>query len=583
MIRKKYIRIVTTLFIGGFLAAQVSAMEQGAQQLTNTQLQTIQAEAAQAIQEMNQNGTTIETILQEMAQDEAQYAAPFNTGIPQIDELTQQAGILLPAIPNFEKDRQRAQNQNTVLLGHPKVPVALYKRDLYELPFFAADLAIAYAGFHVYKQYRIEHLYKILTTHTETTIEELEKIQSLQKQIESKSLDAAQQETTQKELDTLWEKFGEQHAYIGYNPFKLDMLLPLIGTMIGHAASSYAQSKIILKNSFVPEAQFAYTKKADGSYERFELDRMYTPTIDDYKKLFDTNQKHNHNDVATALKTAATFYGYVGLSSVFWSKSPFAAMTALRLFIIHNPNTPITDNMPDIGPLIPDEAIEKGWYKITGLPDWLYTVKNAPATRYVMEAIILGRILILIDRAYHGAWIKHVQTNTNELITLLKQYQATHELSNKNPDKQHAQKQLKDFIATGTTITSWRTACHDLFVHKVMGRASVQVRVVSWLTTAISASLLWKSRTPIKFIYNGAKTGIISTEALLIGGLITAYYGGILFGPIVAQSAYIVYQDIKHVAQSIKNYVLKNWQSKKEDPAIVATDQEKINNVSVTN
>jgi hypothetical protein len=199
MVSKLYIRIITTLFIGGFLSAM--GMEQSqAPALTTAQMQSIQAETQQALHDM-QTSETIEAIMQEIEQDKAPTtASPLKTGIPQIDELTEAMGSSLPAMPNLNKERQRAQDQNTILLGQPKIPVALYKRDLYELPFFAADIAIAYAGFHVYKQNRIEHLYKTLIQHTDSAIETLQKVQSLQKQIDSKTLDTASQETTQKEI-----------------------------------------------------------------------------------------------------------------------------------------------------------------------------------------------------------------------------------------------------------------------------------------------------------------------------------------------------------------------------------------------
>jgi len=182
---------------------------------------------------------------------------------------------------NFQKERETAKWQNTIVLGHPKSPVALYKRDCIELPFLISDVALAYWFFYTFRQNRIKHIQTAFTENIDWYIEKFERIEQMNKKIADTdpNLSFTEIMTQHKELleehETIWLEIADSHHYLGYNPFKREIIMPFLGAILGHKTSSYLQGKLLVKQSFTPDALFAY--KPDGT--PFQLDKMWAPSI----------------------------------------------------------------------------------------------------------------------------------------------------------------------------------------------------------------------------------------------------------------------------------------------------------------
>jgi hypothetical protein len=182
---------------------------------------------------------------------------------------------------NFQKERDHAKWQNTVVVAHPKVPVALYKRDLIELPLFATDLALAYWFFYTFKQNRINYIYTEMTTNADWYLAEFEKFAQIDqncREIQQSARTFSEKITQQEELikiaKTMFEEIASRHHYLGSNPFKKELLLPFLAALAGHKLTSIAKGKLLVQQSFTPEALFAYNP--DGSV--FNLDTTWQPS-----------------------------------------------------------------------------------------------------------------------------------------------------------------------------------------------------------------------------------------------------------------------------------------------------------------
>jgi len=119
---KRYIRVITSLFMLGFCAAAVPMQQEQASILTPAKLQRLlQAETQYALA---MNNFSYDTPAQQAAAPQS--SASLKTGMAEIDELLQ-FGQDQQALPTFTKERERMRDQNTILLSHPKIPIALYK------------------------------------------------------------------------------------------------------------------------------------------------------------------------------------------------------------------------------------------------------------------------------------------------------------------------------------------------------------------------------------------------------------------------------------------------------------------------
>jgi len=481
----------------------------------------------------------------------------LNDFIPGLDKTTKA----------FEKERERAQYQNTILLGHPKSPVALYRRDLMELPFFAADIAIAHLFFENIKNKRVDYVYRSLTEDTATYIELLTQIKEIQKSLENPTTN---QEEAKQKLIELFMPIAEKHSYIGNNPFKLEVVMPFLSAILGHNLSRYAQEQCIVKKSFAPEAQYAYTQDKDGNYQRFEMEGYFaTPSLDDWKNNmhdFHNNMRHNANPMDPAIATAKLelnmFYSFL-----LPGNAPMSTMSAIKWQAINNPNANfIGDQIPDATDILPENLLAKGMYKLAGLPNWLYEARNSRTARLAIEIAVLATITTHIDDIYNTTWLEHIEKNIDALLTLLHAYETVKHLPNENVEKETVCNDLLTFIQTGNTCASWKDACFKFFFHKEMGRMGVLARISAWTVTAVASSLLWKSRSLIKFGFTAAKNNMIPAEAWAVGGLVTAYMS-LLIVPITLVSAVQVYQDACWIKDKIKDKI-KSFFSKESDDQV---------------
>jgi|GEM_PF-3539091 len=472
-----------------------------------------------------------------------------------------------PFVPfRSEKDAQRAQWENTVLLGHKQFPMALYRRDLIELPFFVADLSMAYMFFDYFKEKRVNHIYKALTSNVNDTITTLTEVQKKLKEVEKKDNAHDAHETEQ--LDALFGELSKQHHYIGYNPFRMELIIPLLALIAGYKASSYLRQKSIIQRSFIPEAHYAWTQKPDGSYEQFTLDPSFNPSTESLKKEVVECGKIDQNKGPTELLALCYRMGKLSINCIrkwlFWADAPLSTMTGTKIFGAHNANAPASDQGLPIDRALESASPQDFWgkfaYKSCGLPDWLYNIRNNRLTYRALEIGSFLMISIIINNLYHTVWLTHIKTNTDELIALLQAYKATRHLPNKDPEKQLVEQDLKAFITTGNYIAanSIRQAVEQFFTFKWLGQLTTYGRVNQWMVVIIASILLYKARKVPYFAYIVWQTGIykeISVPAALIALGITLELS-LLFGPVLIQSSMNVYSDLVWIKNKLKNYLL---------------------------
>lgn len=507
-----------------------------------------------------------------------------NAFIPGLENLMPE---LDKATKAFEKEQERAKYQNTILLGHPKCPIALYRRDIIELPFFAADIAIAYLFFENIKSKRVDYLYHSLTEDTAASIEMLTHIKEAQKTLENQSATTQEKEEATLKLIELLTSLTDKHSYVGNNPFKLEIVIPFLSAILGHKLSRYAQEQCIVKGSFAPEAQYAYTQDENGNYQRFEMEGYFaTPTMDDWENTLKTTKKNRAKRYTTGRNQDIDLDEFANMakaelqvfqSLLFPGNAPMSTMGAIKGKFIENPNAnPFVDQMPDASEQLHTfgDFLAKGMYKLAGLPDWLYEVKNSRAARFAMEVAILATMTTYIDDIYNTTWMEYIEKNIDTLIPLLRAHETVKNLPKEHVEKQAVRKEISEFIQTGNTCASWKDAGTKFFFHKTMGRMNVLGRIQAWTITTIAASLLWKSRSLIKFGFMAAKNNMLPAETWLVGGLVTAYMS-ILIVPITLISATQVYRDVCWMKDKVKD-TIKSFFTKKSD------DQKKDENPSNT-
>jgi len=254
-------------------AAEQREIAQTLQEVATINVDQLVAEAQAEAQNMSQNATANQAPQLNHLPDWARYAIESTQHAL---KSAQQLGATI------QKERDAAKWQNTVVLAHPKVPVALYKRDLIELPFLAGDVALAYWFFHTFRQNRIKHIVTTLTQNIDWHIEKFELLELIDKKIAdgveptmSFADIIAATKALQEEKQAVWQEIMAGHHYLGYNPFKREIIIPFLSAIMGHKASRYIQGKVLVKQSFVPEAFFAY--QPDG--QPFNLDETWQPSM----------------------------------------------------------------------------------------------------------------------------------------------------------------------------------------------------------------------------------------------------------------------------------------------------------------
>jgi hypothetical protein len=539
----------------------LSPEEQAAQQEIDTMQHTINNAIAKASEIDTQK--ILDGIDLDVYENQPQNS--INTFIPGLEHFMPNIDKKTKA---FAKEQERAKYQNTILLGHPKSPVALYRRDLMELPFFAADIAIAYLFFENIKKKRVEYLYNLLTEDTTASIELFTQIKELQKSGEKP--DANKEEIIQK-LVELWKQVLEKHSYIGNNPFRLEVVIPFLSALAGHKLNRYAQEKHIIKRSFAPESQYAYTQDEQGNYHQFEMEGFFaTPTLDDWKNKANINSGMDFFKLECGVLHSLHCPG----------NAPMSATTATKAFYMPNPNAdPFLDQMPEFEGFIPEGLFAKAMYQLVGLPGWFYDVKNSRPARFALEIPILASITTHIDAVYNATWIVHIEKNIDKLIRLLHAHEAVKQLPKEHIEKQAVRKELLEFIQTGNTCASWQDACQKFFFYKSMGRMGVAERIMAWTVTSVAASLLWKSRSLVKFALMAGKNNLLPAEAWLAGGVVTSYLA-LLFAPVTIVSTAQVYLDIcwikDKVKDTIKSFFSKENNNQKQDNNELNTPKEAI-------
>lgn len=356
-------------------------------------------------------------------------------------------------INDFNADQQRRaaqaeqneinqlQWQNTIRVGNPNFPVAVYNKDMITASSLLVNLVAINALNNKLHECRINHIFASLTENTDELItlieqaqEEKEKLDQewLTKDLFGKIASKFQQSPYVKgqELNEFIEK---EHNFISYNPFKQDLLGTLGATVATQKITSFAESKFLAKNSYKHEAFCSFTR-------------------DDHGNL------HEHPGV------------------VF----PVSATSLAKWWFFPGLATEWNDMIPDIQK-IPGMDIHQTILQSLGVPEQLYAILHSPITNFVIQIFSLGLGTKMLNDTYQGRWRKHISDKQDQLIELLYTLKNTKSLPEKARAKEIALYELKQFVIEGNTLStltglnSW-----DLFKEKAFSTLNFYRSLPIW-------------------------------------------------------------------------------------------------------
>jgi len=310
------------------------------------------------------------------------------------------------------------QWQNTILLGHPSSPVAIYNKDLVTASSLLVNLVAINALNNQLHECRINHILTSLTDNPDTWItlfeeakEEKEKLDQewLEKDILEKVLSKFKKSPYEKgqELKALIEK---EHNFIGYNPFKQDLLVPLCTTFATQKITSFAEGKLLAKNACKEAAFYAFSKDEDGNL-----------------------QQHANPILPLSATSVAKWWFFPGLATE-WG-----------------------DMVPDIKkglPNISTDVYHEAFLTYLGVPKELYAILNSPITNFIIQIFSLGLGTKMMNNMYQSCWRIYIYEKQEQLIELLYAYKDVKSLPDKAPKKESVLSELKQFVIEGNTMST---------------------------------------------------------------------------------------------------------------------------------
>lgn len=174
---------------------------------------------------------------------------------------------------------------NSIIWQMPKIPIALYHRDLYEGGAHLAHLCTDYLAIRTLLNKRISYVTKKLTQEPKAAIDFLSSIQKAQQALARPSLDSAYQleqrlSQTQKEF----YEFGttEYRYHAGSNPFKKELFWP----HLAHYFFDHLINSFLIDN--VPAAALNKNRITQLAYEPAGDDPTHQKACAEWKKVIDS-------------------------------------------------------------------------------------------------------------------------------------------------------------------------------------------------------------------------------------------------------------------------------------------------------
>lgn len=366
-------------------------------------------------------------------------------------------------INDFNADQQRRlaeaerdeinqlQWQNTIRVGNPNFPVAVYNKDFITASSLLINLVAINVLNNKLHECRVNHIYASLIENGDELITLLEQAQEekdildqewLTKDLFGKIASKFQKSPYVKgqELDDFIEK---EHNFIGYNPFKQDLLGTLGATVATQKITSFAESKFLAKNSCKHEAFCSFTQ-------------------DDHGNL------HEHPGVMfpVSATSAAKWWFFPGLAT-------------------------------EIGDMIPDHPSINRYYKgflqnlckpalTKDQAKELYAILHSPITNFIIQIVALGLGTKMMNDMYQARWRTHISDKQDQLIELLYALKNTKSSPEKSRAKEIALYELKQFVIEGNTLStltklsSWNLLKEKAFSTLTFYRSLPIWGVIAW-------------------------------------------------------------------------------------------------------
>ncbi len=193
-------------------------------------------------------------------------------------------------IDDFNRDQQERfdqaeqdeintlQWQNTIRVGNPDSYIAVYNKDIITASSLLVNLVAINALNNQLYECRVNHIYASLIDNATELIALLEEAKEekiildqewLEKNALEKLVSKFQKDPYEKG-QKLEDFIEQEHNFIGYNPFKQELLGSLGAVFATQKITSFAEAQFLAKNSWKEAARCSFTKNADGTLDQHD-------------------------------------------------------------------------------------------------------------------------------------------------------------------------------------------------------------------------------------------------------------------------------------------------------------------------
>jgi hypothetical protein len=340
--------------------------------------------------------------------------------------------------------------QNTILLGHPQSPVAIYNKDLATASSLLINLIAINNLNNKLHEYRVNTIFTSLTENThewialfEAVEEEKEKLDQewLEKGLFEKLLSKFQKSPYVKQQE-LNDRIAQEHAFIHYNPFKEELIGTLGITFATQKVASFVENQYLAKNACKEEAFCSFSKDDQGIL-------------------------HKHQNA---------FF-------------PLSATSVVKWWFFPGLATEWNDMIPDVKKKfhhLSTDVFYGALLASIGVPQELYAILHSPITNFFIHLFSLGLGVKMLHDTYHRVWCLYMVEKQDQLIELLHAYNNVKSLPDKSDEKEAAAHALKQFIVEGnslsilTKLNSWNTLKNQALSSLNFYRSLPLVGIVTW-------------------------------------------------------------------------------------------------------
>lgn|GEM_PF-3205368 len=393
-------------------------------------------------------------------------------------------GGLLPAQINIPDPINRTIQTVQIDPGLP-FPVAVYRSDLIHGAHCATKLCVAYWVLSYLSACRARHIYHAMVgnldefiTLLETNIEQQKNPPIAEKRTwKQTATDFITRKPLKKSAaQELNEHIVKHHTYIGYNPCKRALMVPLIAYLLTNAGIAYSEQKNLNHDTDYAESSQAYVKDTNGTLQ--PLDADFTPMA------------------ATTMLQCLSIRGFF---STLIDKAPQSIKEL----------SPV--------PLSQKELLEKIG---THAPARLRTSIESQAMQNVgLLAASLLEIKIM-DSIYQARWQIYITSHMPYLLELLKRYRDVRMLPADDATRIQYEEEIMQCVKEGNTLSGLNRAT----LWTTIARAANST--VSWLIISpIIACAVWHYKKQIGHYTLVAGQAAIQTT---IAATVIAFKFGVL-------------------------------------------------------